>query len=106
MNKLDNLIDIDRIDDQLYMRKMGLTVKNKNDLFLIKYNKKFANYNSLLRSVLIKNWNIISFSPPKSIQYNIFKDTKDILKVKGYFDLIQRLFYNFQFTNWPVMKKK
>ena len=77
LNNLDfnnfNIETFSKANDCLTVKTQNIAL-NKN-LYLIKYNKNELknNLNNLnFRSVIISDSNIISFSPPKSIDFNIF----------------------------------
>ena len=61
-----------------------LLIKNKNislnnDIYLIKYDKSKLNdiNNNLYRSLIMSNSKILSFSPPKSVNFNTFTSEND-----------------------------
>ena len=54
-------------------------VKNNKTYFIIKYNKKFLSNNyydtiGLFRSIVCYNKQLCCFSPPKSLNYDMFKN--------------------------------
>nr|UZT29030.1 hypothetical protein [Nucleocytoviricota sp.]UZT29119.1 hypothetical protein [Nucleocytoviricota sp.] len=82
LNNLDfnnfNIDTFSKENDCLTVKTQNIAL-NKN-LYLIKYNKnelKNNLSNSKFRSVIISDSNIISFSPPKSVDFNIFSQNND-----------------------------
>ena len=75
---LQTYVDIPQlVEDQKYAKMKGLKVKKQGELYIIKYNKLFLQKNNLdtlglFRSIITDGKKLISFSPPKSVPYELF----------------------------------
>ena len=71
------------VEDKLYADSKDILVKQFDHLFVLKYNKSkltTENINSLglFRSIIVnKNGEIISFAPPKSLDFDIFSQSNN-----------------------------
>ena len=71
------------VEDKLYAESKDILVKQFDHLFVLKYNKSnltTENINSLglFRSIIVnKNGEIISFAPPKSLDFDIFSQSNN-----------------------------
>ena len=66
--------DLKQMDNAAYLKENGLKAKSKDDLFLVKYDKGRLNRDNVytlgqMRSVIVKDGHVVSFSPPKSIDF-------------------------------------
>ena len=82
LSKFNNKkMDIELISDNNYAQDKHIKVKNFEHLFVLKYNKSkltTENINSLglFRSIIVnKEGHIVSFAPPKSIDFDIFSSS-------------------------------
>ena len=78
-----SVCDLNMIRDPLVLKNKGLKIKNKGNLCIMKYDKgQICNENfyslGLFRSIVVKDGKIISFSPPKSMNYGNFRDRYNI----------------------------
>ena len=75
---LQTYVDIPQlVEDQKYAKTKGLKVKKQGDLYIIKYDKRFLHEKNLdtlglFRSIITDGKKLISFSPPKSVPYQLF----------------------------------
>tara|TARA_Y100000389_G_scaffold202673_2_gene248679 strand:- start:51 stop:1241 length:1191 start_codon:yes stop_codon:yes gene_type:complete len=115
-NEVNNIIfDLNNNLDKL--KEYHLKYKKFNDYILINYYKDKINTENietlgLFRSCLFKNNKLICFSPPKSINYNIFKGSSDIKQcvVEEFIDgTLINLYYdaedNSNGTGWKTSTK-
>tara|TARA_Y100000817_G_scaffold310234_1_gene300533 strand:- start:8674 stop:9798 length:1125 start_codon:yes stop_codon:yes gene_type:complete len=75
--------DLKQMDNAAYLKENGLKAKSKDDLFLVKYDKGRLNRDNVytlgqMRSVIVKDGHVVSFSPPKSIDFILFKERYNI----------------------------
>ena len=87
MYNLREYFDFTRINDKEYCDSKHLIVKKINNYHLIKYKKNEINQDNLetlgmFRSVIVNDSRIVSFSPPKSISEEYFKDWMTVEKDK------------------------
>ena len=64
--------------DDVYAKSKNIMVKKQNELFVLKYNKYGLNAENvntlgLFRSIITDGTSLLSFSPPKSINFEFFK---------------------------------
>tara|TARA_R110002074_G_scaffold208550_2_gene377304 strand:+ start:8457 stop:9638 length:1182 start_codon:yes stop_codon:yes gene_type:complete len=110
-----NILDFNNFNiNEFSKQNNSLSIKNTNvalnkNLYLIKYNKQELknNYNlSNLRSVIISDTNIISFSPPKSFDFTVFSDHNNATDcyAEDFIDgtMINLFYYN---DNWEISTK-
>ena len=75
---LQTYVDIPQlVEDQKYAKTKGLKVKKQGELYIIKYDKRFLHEKNLdtlglFRSIITDGKKLISFSPPKSVPYQLF----------------------------------
>lgn len=73
--------DISRLtQDNVYAKSKNIMVKKQNGLFVLKYNKSGLNAENistlgLFRSIVTDGNSLLAFSPPKSIEFETFKET-------------------------------
>ena len=80
---LSDYVDIGKvITDKGYRIDKHLKLKNKNGLYLIKYDKEHLSITNekslgLFRSVITDGQRILCFAPPKSINFDVFSQTNN-----------------------------
>jgi len=82
------------INNQEYAKEMGIKVKKSNNLFMLNYDKSKLNNENLhtlgmFRSVITDGEKIISYSPPKALQYIDFVEkgiNYDDVKIENFIE--------------------
>ena len=72
---MKHIIDFNLLKNINQLKEKGLILKKKDDIFLVKYNKKYINNENIstlgkYRSIIFNDEKILSYSPPKSLRYN------------------------------------
>ena len=111
MYNLSNYADINKvINDNGYRIEKKLIVKKKDNLYLIKYNKKELTISNestlgLFRSVITDGKKILSFAPPKSINFDFFCQTNsfDSCVIEEFVEgTMINLFWNPTTDDWNI----
>tara|TARA_B110001450_G_C17649010_1_gene492474 strand:+ start:635 stop:1825 length:1191 start_codon:yes stop_codon:yes gene_type:complete len=112
-NNFDNILN----NDETTLNNLNIQVKkctfNNESYHIIKYNKKDINENNtltsgLFRSVIIKNKNIVSFSPPKSVSMQYFQNniSLDNSTIEEFIEgTMINLFYDQDINEWIISTK-
>ena len=114
MFKLSDYIDFSKINDVEYMKEKGLKSFKISALTLIKYNKEKLNQDNLntlglFRSVITNGERIVSYSPPKSITHEVFKQENDFQELSYIQPYIEgtmiNVFWNEKIGDWDIATK-
>ena len=118
MYNLDDYANLKQlIIDKDYAKSKSLLIKNVNNLYLIKYDKKQINYNNintlgLFRSVIYDGEKVLSFAPPKSRNINDVLNKNEYNKSWNNFVLKEyvegtmiNVFWDEQLDDWNLATK-
>ena len=110
-----NILDFNNFNiNEFSKQNTSLSIKNNNvalnkNLYLIKYNKEQLknNYNySKFRSVIVSDNNVVSFSPPKSLDFKVFSEHNNAFDcyAEDFIDgtMINLFYYN---DSWEISTK-
>lgn len=112
MYNLNEYFDFKKINDKEYCDSKDLIVKKINGYYLMKYKKNKLNNDNmetlgLFRSVIVDDNQVLSYSPPKSITEDYFKDwmtqEKDKYIAQPYIEgTMVNLFWSPQIDDWEI----
>ena len=105
---MKHIIDFNLLKNINELKEKGLILKKKDDIFLVKYNKKYINNENIstlgkYRSIIFNDEKILSYSPPKSLRYNSNFNI-DGLKITEFCDgtMINLFYYK---DKWEIATK-